>query len=315
MEVLSRLSPIPAPAPSLPLSYATNSPAAVDRRVVLARRRLRVASPNRDVRGAARAAVVLDARGHARPDPRVRRDPRPPARLLARLRAGAGLAHAPELRRERPERVSRRQVGQPRRPDRRGQGQGGRGHAHDHRACAALGDTRQEGHLHRPGPEGVRRVRDRARAPLRRKRQHLVDLERAQPAAVPQAAVQERQAVLAEALPQALPGGLRGHPLDARQRRRHDPDRGDLAARQFERRAPARVPARDALPGLQVPQGEVLRGASGRRLRASRVHHQPGAALQADEHRRRHDRRAVAADQRARQGRQGRRCRPTCPCT
>ena len=41
-----------------------------------------------------------------------------------------------------------------------------------------------------------------------------------------------RQAVLAEALPQALPGGVRRPALDAGQRRRHDPDRRDLAARQ-----------------------------------------------------------------------------------
>ena len=62
--------------------------------------------------------------------------------------------------------------------------------------------------------------------------EHVVDLERAQPAAVPQAAVPQRQAVLAEALSQALPGGLRRAALDAGQRAGHDPDRRDLAARQ-----------------------------------------------------------------------------------
>ena len=148
------------------------------------------------------------------------------------------------------------------------------GHADAHRPGPEVGDQEQEGQPHRPGPEGVRRVRDRDRPPLRRRREHLVDLERAQPAAVPQAAVQERQAGVAEALPQALPGGLRRPALDAGQRRRHDPDRRDLAARQLERRAPARVPARDAVPGLQVPQVEVLRRARGRRLRPPRVHDQ-----------------------------------------
>ena len=165
----------------------------------------------------------------------------------------------PALRRERPGRVPRRQVGQPRRADR------GRPRSAASSVTLTLTGpvpqwaTRDKrDNFTDPDAEGVRRVRDRDRPPLRRRREHVVDLERAQPAAVPQAAVQERQAVLAEALPQALPGGLRGAALDAGQRRGHDPDRRDLAARQLQRRAPARLPARDAVPGLQVPQGEVL---------------------------------------------------------
>ena len=101
---------------------------------------------------------------------------------------------------------------------------------------------------------------------------------------------------------QAAYAGLRSTPDNAR---RHDPDRRDLAARQPERRAPARVPARDAVPGLQVPQVEVLRRAGGGRLRPPRVHDERRAALQAVQHRRRDDRRALAAHQRAGQGRQG----------
>ena len=72
-----------------------------------------------------------------------------------------------------------------------------------------------------------------------------------------------------------------GPARDAGQRQGHDPDRRDLAARQHERRAPAGVPARDAVPGLQVAQVEVVRRAPGRRLRAPRVHDQRRPALQA----------------------------------
>ena len=277
------------------------------RRPAVARAGARITAPDRDLRGTARAALGLHARGHARPDQRLRRNPDPPARLLARLRARPRQQDAPQLRRVGSERLSRRQVGQPRRAGRGRQGARHRGHADAHRPGAALGDARQEGQPLLSGPEGVRRVRDRDGPPLRRLGQHVVDLERAQPAAVPQAAVQERQAVLAEALPQALPGGLRRAALDAGQRRRHDPDRRDLAARQRERRPPARVPARDALPGLQVPQGEVVRRARGRRLRAPRLHDERRAALQARRHRRRDDRRALAPDHRARQGGEGRR--------
>ncbi len=177
-----------------PPPHATTFPDPPSRHVVLACRRVRVAPPDRHLRGAARAALGVIARGDARPDHRLRRHPRPPARVLARLRAGPGFQDQAELRRVRPQRLSGGQVGQPRRPDRGRQGQGRAGHADAHRPGPEVGDQEQEGQPHGPGPEGVRRVRDRDRAPLRRRREHLVDLERAQPAAVPQAAVQERQA-------------------------------------------------------------------------------------------------------------------------
>ena len=105
-----------------------------------------------------------------------------------------------------------------------------------------------------------------------------------------------RQAGLAEALPQALPGGREGRARHAVQRAGHDPDRRDLAARELERRRAARLPARDAVPGLQVPQGEVLRQAHAGWLRAPRVHHVRRPALGPAEGRRRDHRRAAAAD-------------------
>ena len=289
---------------------------AVARRPGVARSRVRVAAPDRDVRGAARAAVGLHARGDAHADHRLRRQPRPPARLLARLRARSGQQDA-----------SRTSTRRTRTPIPRTSGTTSTGWSPRPRRTASQVTLTLTGpvpswatrdkkdNLYGSGPEGVRRVRDRDRAPLRRLGQHLVDLERAQPAAVPQAAVQERQAVLAEALPQALPGGLRRAALDAGQRRRHDPDRRDLAARQRERRPPARVPARDAVPGLQVPQVQVVRRARRRRLRAPRVHDERGPALQAVQHRRRDDRRALAADERARQGGHGGRAARSCRST
>ena len=161
--------------------------------------------------------------------------------------------------------------------------------------------------LHRAGREGVPGLRDRDGQALRRRREHVVGLERAEPAAVPAPAVQGRQAGLAEALPQALPGGREGRARHAVQRAGHDPDRRDLAARELQRRRTAGLPARDAVPGLQVPQGQVLRQAHAGRLRAPRVHHLRRPALGAAEGRRRDHRRAAAAHDGDRQGRQGRR--------
>ena len=140
-----------------PPPHATTFPDPPPRRVVLACRRVRVAPPDRHLRGAARAAVGVLARGDARPDHRLRRHPRPPARVLARLRAGPGLQDQAELRRVRPQRLSGGQVGQPRRADRGRQGQGRAGHADAHRPGPEVGDQEQEGQPHGPGPEGVRR--------------------------------------------------------------------------------------------------------------------------------------------------------------
>ena len=242
----------------------------------------RLAAPDRDVRGAARAALGLHARGHARPDHRLRRHPRPPARLLARLRARSRQQDAPELRRERPERLSRRQVGQPRRADRRRQGARRRGHADAHRPGAALGDARQEGQPLLSGPEGVRRVRDRDRAAATATRSSTWSIwnEPNQPQFLkPQyKSGKPYSPKLYRKLYQAAYAGLRSTPANA--------DDTILIGETSPRGnanvvAPARVPARDAVPGLQVPQGEVLRRARGRRLRAPRVHDERRPALQA----------------------------------
>ena len=59
---------------------------------------------------------------------------------------------------------------------------------------AEVGDGRQARQPHAPEPDGVRRVRHRGRAQVRRPGQHLGDLERAQPAAVPAPAVRRAAA-------------------------------------------------------------------------------------------------------------------------
>ena len=72
--------------------------------------------------------------------------------------------------------------------------------------------------------------------------EHVVDLERAQPAAVPDAAVPQGQARTRRgSTAQLYQAGVRGPASDAGQPQRHDPDRRDLAARQLERRLPARL--------------------------------------------------------------------------
>ena len=65
----------------------------------------------------------------------------------------------------------------------------------------------QKDNVTRPIPEGVPGLGDGRRRPLRRGADRdVVDLERAQPAAVPDAPVPQREALLARALPAALPG-------------------------------------------------------------------------------------------------------------
>ena len=83
---------------------------------------------------------------------------------------------------------------------------------------------------------------------------------------------------------------------------------GDLAAWHGQGRGAADLPARGAVPGLEVPQDEQeLREAAALRLRPSRLHDGPGPDLQAHAAQRRHHRRALAADHRPRPRRQGRR--------
>src|SRR5215213_11012393 len=66
--------------------------------------------------------------------------------------------------------------------------------AHGLRPGAALGDERCQGQPDAAEAQGVPAVHDGGRAPLRHEDQPLVDLERAQPAAVPAAAVLGRAA-------------------------------------------------------------------------------------------------------------------------
>ena len=125
---------------------------------------------------------------------------------------------------------------------------------------------------------------------------HLEHLERAQPAAVPAAAVLGPQdAAVAGDLPQALPR----RPARAGRRRPgvgQGAAGGDLAARHGQGGGAADLPARRAVPGREVPQDVAgLREGAGGRLRPSRVHHRPGPDLQARPAQRRHHRRALAA--------------------
>ena len=70
------------------------------------------------------------------------------------------------------------------------------GHPHAHRPRPALGDEDQEGSPEPAQRQAVRPVRHGAGPPLRRAGRDVVDLERAQPAAVPDAAVPQEAAGL-----------------------------------------------------------------------------------------------------------------------
>ncbi len=165
--------------------------------------RARLPAPARRLRGPARAARRLHPRPHARRDPRLRRHRHPPARLLAQLRPAAerqAQAGRP-LRGLRPGDLPRRHLGAARRADPRRVGARDQGAPQPHRTRPALGHQEPQGQRHAAEPEGVPGVGDGGRPPLRRRGRDLVDLERAQPAAVPQAAVPQRQALLARPLP------------------------------------------------------------------------------------------------------------------
>ena len=245
--------------------------------------RRRVLAPDRHLRGAARAALGLDAQRHARPDPVLRRHPRPPARLLARLRA-----------RRRTQDQARRLRRAPTRPPIRADkwdnldglvaaatARGIARHADAHRAGAAVGDaaTRRTTSPY-PDPAGVRRVRDRDRPPLRRQRS-----TRGRSGTSPTSrSSSSRSSSPARRTRRSSTASSTRRPTRASARRR--PTRKDtiLIGETSPRGnsnvvAPARLPARDAVPGLQVPQGEVLRRAAGRRLRAPRVHDRGRPAL------------------------------------
>jgi hypothetical protein len=152
------------------------------------------------------------------------------------------------------------------------------------------GDQRSR-HRHATEPGRVPEARARRRHPLRHAGRHLEHLERAQPAAVPAAAVLGPQ--------DAVAGDHRKlyrRPARAGRRR---PGVGQGAG-ETRRAARARWSApltflRGAVPGREVPQDVAgLREVAGSRLRPSRVHHRPGPDVQARPAQRRHHRRALS---------------------
>ena len=120
----------------------------------------------------------------------------------------------------------------------------------------------------------------------------VVDLERAQPAAVPAAAVQEGQAGLAELYRKLFLAGHAGC-ADAGNGARHGAVRRDRAARQRARRR-ARSPSCAARCAWtrNYRKAKPLRATRGRRLRPPRLHDARRPALPPAGPRRRDDRRA-----------------------
>ena len=112
-----------------------------------------------------------------------------------------------------------------------------------------------------PEPEGVPGLRHRGRPPLRRPRRRVVDLERAQPPAVPAPAVREQEGQVAADLPQPLPRRP-ARPARLGQRRRHAAVRRDRAARDPARRRAAGLPARRAVPQPLLPPARPAARAS-----------------------------------------------------
>ena len=174
-------------------------------------------SPRRR-RRRARSAMTFEAprelldSGHARPhaagDPGLRRRPRARARLLAGLRAGRDRQAAPGLRRRRT-----------RTPIPPAPGTAWTACSRRRRRAASAVQLTLTGPVPRwatsdearprdaPEPEGVPGLRHRRRPALRRPRQRVVDLERAQPPAVPAPAVRAEAGEVPAHLPQPLPGG------------------------------------------------------------------------------------------------------------
>ena len=147
----------------------------------------------------------------------------------------------------------------------------------------AVGHQRRTRHRDAAQPGRVPEVRARRRPPLRHQGRHVERLERAQPAAVPAAAVLAAQdaAVAGRSTASSTSPPSAAWPTRAWPRRR-GADGGDLAARHRQGRRAADLPARRAVPGLQVPQdAQSLREAAGRRLRPPRLHDGAGPDLQA----------------------------------
>ena len=266
----------------------------------------RLLHPGDDLRGPARAARRPGARRDARRDQGLRRRSRARARVLAAVRPARDLEAPAALRRERSRRLSGGHVGPARPPDRRHRGARHDRAAHAHRPGAEVGDARAARLPHRPRAQALRPVGDRGRAALRAAGRPVVDLERAQPAAVPPAAVQARPAGVPRALPQALPRGGAGAAPRARRLDRHGPVRGDLAGGQRADRLAAGLPPRGAVPGRGLQQARGLPPAADRRLRPPRLHQARGPDLPLRGPRRGDDRRARPAGPCARPGRAGR---------
>ena len=163
---------------------------------------------------------------------------------------GANRKRKPRFNASDPDVISGARAARP--ADQRGHGPRHQGHPHPDGTCPALGDEDQEGPPQPAEREAVRAVRHRPGAPLRRTGRDVVGLERAEPAAVPDAAVPQEAAGLAGDLPRPLPRRTPRDPQRARQPARQDPHRRDVAARQRERPAPPEVPARRHLPELEV---------------------------------------------------------------
>ena len=125
-----------------------------------------------------------------------------------------------------------------------------------------------------PSAEAVRPLGARGRDALRRPREPVVDLERAEPPGLPRPAVQERQAAHAEALPQALRRGRAGDP------RRRRAARATRCCSARPRRSATRTSSRRSrfLRGALCLNSDYkakgLQEAADRRLRAPRLHAQ-----------------------------------------
>src|SRR4051794_35654930 len=184
-----------------------------------ARRGPRQPAADHDLRGPDRA----DRRQHARPDagrdPRLRRDPHPPARLLELLRAEPERQAQAAGRPQQPGQLPGGHVGPARRAVRGRPGARHQGAADADRPGAEVGDQHEEGPPDPAEPQVLRPVRARGRRTLRRRHRHVVDLERAQPAAVPAAPVPQAHAGLAgiyRRLYQAAGKVLRSQPANPR---------------------------------------------------------------------------------------------------
>ena len=132
---------------------------------------------------------------------------------------------------------------------------------------------------HAPEPEEFQAFMTAVGAPLRREGRALVDLERAQPAAVPAAAVLNgAHARVAAASTAPLPR-RRARPRRRRPWRRPQVLIGETSPRGTRQgRRAADVPARDALPGRELPQARARCGRlHADRLRPPRLHDAPRA--------------------------------------